>query len=145
MDKSKHLETVITTHQITKEEQLLNKHRDKSSEVKGALEKEYGSNMYYAFNSGSYAKNTAINTKFDFDIVAPFKRNAFGSNGTLKDMYENVYDFLYETYKDEASVIKQKVSIGIEFFRDDDGDVVKIDVVPGRELNQDQYVDDENL
>ncbi len=145
MDKSKHLESVITTHQITKEEQLLNKHRDKSKEVKEALQKEYGSNLYSPFNSGSYAKNTAINTKFDFDMIAPFKRNAFGSKGTLKEMYENVFDFLYEEYKDEANVIKQKVSIGIEFFSDSDGDVVKIDVVPGREFNQDQYSDDENL
>ena len=145
MDKSKHLESVITTHRITKEEQLLNKHRDKSKEVKEALQKEYDSNLYSPFNSGSYAKNTAINTKFDFDMIAPFKRNAFGSKGTLKEMYENVFDFLYEKYKDEANVIKQKVSIGIEFFSDSDGDVVKIDVVPGREFNQDQYSDDENL
>lgn len=145
MDKNKHLESVIKTHQITKEEQLLNKHRDKSKDVKESLEKEYGSNIYSPFNSGSYAKNTAINTKFDFDMIAPFKKNAFGSNGTLKDMYNNVYDFLYEKYKDEANVIKQKVSIGIEFFRDEEGDIVKIDVVPGRELNQDKYPDDENL
>lgn len=145
MDKCKHLESVIKTHQITKEEQLLNKHRDRSNEVKHDLQKEYGANIYSPFNSGSYAKNTAINTKFDFDTIAPFKRNAFGSNGTLKDMYENVFDFLYEKYKDVAYVKKQKVSIGIEFYSDDDGDIVKIDVVPGRELNQDQYANDENL
>ena len=41
MDKNKHLESVIKTHQITKEEQLLNKHRDKSKDVKESLEKEY--------------------------------------------------------------------------------------------------------
>ena len=40
---------------------------------------------------------------------------------------------------------KQKVSIGIEFYADSEGDVVKIDVVPGREFNQDQYKDDQNL
>lgn len=143
MDKN--LDSVIKTHQITKEEQLLTKHKDKSKEVKEALEEKYESNIYSPFNSGSYAKNTAMNTKFDFDMVCPFKRNAFGSNGTLKQMYEDVFDFLYEKYKDEANVRKQKVSIGIEFFADEDGDIVKIDVVPGRELNQDQYKDDENL
>lgn len=145
MDKNLHLDSVITTHQITKEEQLLNKHKVKNKEVKEALEKKYESNIYSPFNSGSYAKNTAMNTKFDFDMVCPFKRNAFGSNGTLKQMYEDVFDFLNEKYKDTANVRKQKVSIGIEFFADGDGDVVKIDVVPGRELNQDQYKDDENL
>ena len=145
MDKSKHLESVITTHQITKEKDLLDKHIQKKNEVKEALEEKYGSNIYSPFNSGSYAKNTAINTKFDFDLVSPFKRNAFGSNGTLKKMYEDVYDFLYEKYKNEAEVKKQKVSIGLEFYTDKDGDKIRIDVVPGRELNQDQYKDDENL
>lgn len=145
MDKNKHLESVISTHQIIKEETLLDKHIQKKNEVKAALEDKYGSDVYSPFNSGSYAKNTAVNTKFDFDLVSPFKRNAFGSNGTLKEMYEDVYNFLYEKYKDVAEVKKQKVSIGLEFYADSDGDIIKIDVVPGRELNQDQYKDDENL
>lgn len=145
MDKSLHLETVIKTHQITKENDLLNKHIQKKNEVKDALKEKYGSNVYTPFNSGSYAKNTAINTKFDFDLISPFKRTAFGSNGTLKEMYEDVYDFLYEKYKNDAEVRKQKVSIGLEFYTDEKGDKIKIDVVPGRELNQDQYKSDENL
>lgn len=145
MDKSKHLESVIKTHQITKEESLLDKHIQKKNEVKAALEEKYGGNVYSPFNSGSYAKNTAINTKFDFDLVAPYKRNAFGANGTLKEMYESAYEFLYEKYKDVAEVKKQKVSIGLEFYADSDGDKIRIDVVPGRELNQEQYKDDENL
>lgn len=145
MDKSKHLESVIKTHQITKEKKLLDKHIEKKDEVKVALEEKYGDDIYAPFNSGSYAKNTAINTKFDFDLVSPFKRNAFGSNGTMKEMYDDVYNFLYEKYKDVAEVKKQKVSIGLEFYADSEGDILKIDVVPGRELNQDQYADDENL
>ena len=145
MDKNLHLESVIKTHQITKEESLLIKHKDKNKEVKEALEGKYKENIYFLFNSGSYAKNTAINTKFDFDLVAPFKRNAFGSNGTLKEMYGDIYNFLYEKYKDVAEVKKQKVSIGLEFHADSDGDKIKIDVVAGRELNQDQYKKDENL
>jgi len=145
MDKTLHLDSVIKTHQITKEEQLLNKHKEKNKEIKESLEEKYGSNIYSPFNSGSYAKNTAMNTKFDFDMVSPFKRNAFGSNGTLKKMFEDVYDFLFEKYNSQATVRKQKVSVGIEFHSDDDDDIVKIDVVPGRELNQDQYSVDENL
>lgn len=145
MDKKLHLEAVIKTHQITKEKEFLDKHIQKKNEVKKALEEKYGTNVYSPFNSGSYAKNTAINTKFDFDLVSPFKRNAFGSNGTLKEMYEDVYDFLYEKYKNDAEVRKQKVSIGLVFYADNDGDVINIDVVPGRELNQGQYDDDKNL
>lgn len=145
MDKNLYLDTVIKTHQIAKEKSLLDKHVQKKNEVKEALEKEYGSNIYAPFNSGSYAKNTAINTKFDFDLVSPFKRNAFGAKGTLKEMYEAVYDFLFEKYKDDAEVRRQKVSIGLQFYADSNGDKIKIDVVPGRELNQDQYKEDENL
>jgi hypothetical protein len=60
-------------------------------------------------------------------------------------MYENVYDFLYEKYKDVAEVKKQKVSIGLEFYADAAGDKIKIDVVPGRELTQDKYNDNKDL
>lgn len=145
MDKNLHLDSVIKTHQITKEEQLLTKYKEKNKEIKEALEENYGGNIYSPFNSGSYAKNTAINIRFDFDLISPFKRNAFGSNGTLKEMYEDLFDFLYEKYKGVAEVKKQKVSIGIDFYADADGDKIKIDVVPGRELNLDQYTKDENL
>jgi len=60
-------------------------------------------------------------------------------------MYEAVYNLLYNLYSSEADVRKQKVSIGLEFYADNVGDKIKIDVVPGREINQDQYNDDENL
>jgi hypothetical protein len=144
MDKNLHLDSVVKTHQITKEEQLLSKHKEKNKEVKEALEKNYGENIYSPFNSGSYAKNTAINIKFDFDLVSPFKRNAFGSKGTLKEMYEDVFKFLFDKYNHNGDiVIRQKVSIGITF-KTDAGEI-KIDVVPGREFNQDQYKDDQNL
>lgn len=142
MEKTNHLESVIKTHQITKEKQLLDKHIAKRDEVKETLEEKYKEDIYSPFNSGSYPKNTAINTKFDIDLVVPFKRNVFG---TLKEMYEALYEFLYDKYKGEATIKKQKVSIGLEFTMDKDGDVIKIDVVPGRELNQKQYEEDENL
>lgn len=142
-DKNKHLDCVLNSHKISKEQELYDKHITKKDAVKEALEAKYGSDLYSPFNSGSLAKNTAVNTKFDIDLVAPFKRNAFD---TLEKMYSAVYDFLYEKYNGKgASVRKQKVSIGIEFNQDEDGHVIKIDVVPGRELNQGQYKDDNKL
>lgn len=145
-DKNKHLECVLSSHKISKEEKRLDKHIDRRNEIKEALEEKYGSNLYSPFNSGSYAKNTAVNIKFDFDLMAPFKRNAFGSNGTLKDMYDSVYQFIHGKYHvKEATVRDQKVSIGIEFYPDSDGHIVNIDVVPGRELNLDQYKEDSKL
>jgi hypothetical protein len=139
-DKNKHLDCVLSSHQISKEQGLLDKHINKKNEIKEALEAKYGKNLYSPFNSGSYAKNTAVNTKFDFDLVAPFKRNAFD---TLEKMYSEVFDFLNEKYKNEGTVRRQKVSIGLEFYSD--GDFIKIDVVPGRELNQDSYNEDNKL
>lgn len=141
-DKNKHLDSVLKSHKINKEQSLLDKHIAKRDEIKEALEEKYGCNLYSTFNSGSYAKNTAVNKKFDFDMIAPFKRDAFD---TLEKMYTEVYEFLYDKYKSEATVRKQKVSIGLDFYADSNGDVIKIDVVPGRELNQDQYKKDEKL
>ena len=141
-NKSNYLNDVLTTHRISKEQSLLDKHKTKRDEIIAALKEKYGLDMYDPFNSGSYAKNTAVNKKFDFDLMAPFKKNAFA---TLKEMYESIFEFLNAKYGNEAIVRQQKVSIGIEFYADKDGDVVKVDVVPGRELNKDQYADDKKL
>lgn len=145
-DKNKHLDCVLSSHKISNEQDLLDKHIERRKEIKEALEIKYGGDLYAPFNSGSYAKNTAVNLKFDFDLMAPFKRNAFNSNGTLKEMFDSVFEFLKEKYHGkEATVRDQKVSTGIEFYADEDGHIVKVDVVPGRELNVDQYKDDKKL
>ncbi len=141
-DKSKHLQQVLDTHRMSHIQNLLDKHKGKRDEIKEYLEKHYGDKIYNPINSGSYAKHTAINTKFDLDIVAPFKRSSFD---TLEKMYEDVYELLSEKFGDEANVRKQKVSIGIIFFEDDDGDKINIDVVPGRELSKDSYKDSKDL
>lgn len=142
INKTQHLKDVLESHKIKKEQTLLDKHIAKRNEIKESLEEKYSFNIYSPFNSGSYAKNTAVNKKFDFDFMVPFKRNAFD---TLEQMFNDVFDFLQEKYKASAIIKKQKVSIGLEFFPDEIGDIVKIDLVPGRELNKDQYLKDKNL
>jgi hypothetical protein len=141
-NRSNYLNDVLTTHSISKEQALLDKHKDKRDEIIAALKEHFGADMYNTFNSGSYAKNTAVNKKFDFDLIAPFKKDAFN---TLEDMYQSVYNFLNAKYEGEAYVRQQKVSIGLEFYPDADGDAINVDVVPGRELNKDQYIDDKKL
>lgn len=141
-DKTQHLQQVLETHRMTHIEKLLDKYKEKRQKVKEALEDNYKDKIYNSINSGSYAKHTAINIKFDLDIVVPFKRNSFD---TLEEMFNDVFGFLYEKYKGIAEVRKQKVSIGIIFDADDNGDEINIDVVAGRELNQDQYTEDHNL
>jgi len=60
-------------------------------------------------------------------------------------MFTSLYDFLDKEYGSVAIVRKQKVSIGVIFFADQDGDTISIDVVPGRELNADQYEEDKKI
>jgi hypothetical protein len=142
VDKKTHLENALETHRMSQINDLLEKYKTRREDVKNALVEHYSDKTYTPFNSGSFKKHTAINIKFDLDLVTPFKRNSFD---TLEKMFDDVHDFLYEKYKDEATVKKQKVSIGITFNPDDDGDVICIDVTPGRELNQDKYIEDKYL
>ncbi|EGE13964.1 hypothetical protein E9M_02203 [Moraxella catarrhalis 46P47B1] len=118
---------------------LVNKYREKRDEIKAFLNEQYGSKIYESFNSGSYKKHTAINTKFDLDLVVPFKHNAFS---TLEKMFEDVLEKLTEKYKDETTVKKQGVSIGLTF---DEEDEINIDVVPARETSQDSFPEHEDL
>jgi hypothetical protein len=141
-NKQEYLQNVLETHRMTHVQNLVDKFKTKRNEVKEALESHYGSNIYNPFNSGSFKKHTAINTKFDLDVVVPFKKDSFE---TLDKMFDSLYDFLYDEYGEVAQIRKQKVSIGIIFDEDDDGDVISLDIVPGRELNQDQYSEDNKL
>lgn len=143
-NKSERLNDSLDSYSLNKAEALKNKFIKKKNELKEAVAKEYGDKMYSPRDSGSHAKHTAINIRFDMDTIAPFKRNSFD---TLKEMFDSVYDFLKKEYQDtnKALVKRQTVSIGVEFPADEDGDVVKVDLVPGRELNQDQYEKDRNL
>ena len=142
--KEEHLQDVLDTNKMTHIDALLTKYKTKRDEVKEALEEKYTNSIYSPMNSGSYAKHTAINSKFDLDIIAPFKRDSFD---TLEKMFEDVYQFLFKKYDEsgEGNVRKQKVSIGIEFNADKDGDIVNLDVVPGRELSEGSYKDAKDL
>lgn len=144
INKDKYLNDILESYSLNRDEKLKEKFVKKKNELKENLEKEFGSKMYNCRDSGSYAKHTANNDKLDMDTVAPFKYDSFD---TLEKMFDAVYDFLKKTYEDTglAKVRKQKVSVGIIFNVDADGDVVKLDVVAGRELSQDQYDKDKNL
>lgn len=135
-DKNKYLSEVLETHKLHHVQEFVNKVQTKRDEIKLMLSNHYGNKKYTAFNSGSIAKHTATNIKFDMDVVEPFKRNAFD---TLQAMFDDVYDTLAEEYGSNV-VRKQKVSVGLEFPKDDGDDLpVQIDVVPGRELSEDDY------
>lgn len=137
--KSDYLNSVLESYRMKHIEELINTYRTKRDEIKQFLNEQYGSKIYDPFNSGSYKKHTAINTKFDLDLVVPFKHNAFS---TLEKMFEDVLEKLTEKYKDETTVKKQGVSIGLTF---DEEDEINIDVVPARETSQDSFLEHEDL
>lgn len=142
ISKQEYLDKSLQTHRMSHIDDLVKKYNDKRDTVKEAIESKYGVDIYAPMNSGSFAKYTAINIKFDLDLLVPFKRNSFD---TLESMFDDIYDFLYEEYKDEATVRKQKVSIGLVFHSDTDGDEINLDIVPARELNKDTYSNDNKL
>ncbi|MEL6439072.1 MAG: nucleotidyltransferase [Cyanobacteria bacterium J06621_8] len=142
ISKEEYLQNVLNSNKFSHIDNLIDKYKEKRDEVKEELKNNYQSNIYNPLNSGSFAKHTAINSKFDLDIVVSFKKAAFE---TLQEMFDDVFEFLNENYNDKADIRKQKVSIGIEFFPDKDGDIISLDIVPGRELNQDQYSEDKKI
>lgn len=100
--------------------------KKKRDEVETAIREEFGDKVKTVKYSGSIAKHTAINSSKDLDLAIHFKKESFD---TLKEMYENVFDFLDYNY----NVRKQKVSIGLTDF--------DVDVVPGRRIDEE---DDSN-
>ena len=132
IEKNNHLREVLDTHKMCHVQDFVDKVKQRREEIKEKMRNHYGNNKYSSFDSGSFAKHTAINIKFDLDLVEPFKHSAFG---TLQDMFDDVYDFLAEEYKDTGvTVRKQKVSVGVSFpIEEGDNKPVELDVVPGRE------------
>lgn len=143
-DKNQHLKEVLDTHKMCHVQDFVDKVKHRREEIKSKMHDHYGSNKYSSFCSGSFAKHTAINVKFDLDLVEPFKHDAFG---TLQDMFDDVYDFLAGEYSNTGVTIrKQKVSIGIVFpIEDGDEKPVELDVVPGRELSDGDYPNSHDL
>lgn len=137
--KSNYLNSVLESYRMKHIDGLVNKYREKRDEIKAFLNEQYGSKIYESFNSGSYKKHTAINTKFDLDLVAPFKRNSFS---TLEEMFDDVFEKLTEKYQNETDVKKQGVSIGLTFNEEDE---INIDVVPARETSQNTFSEEKNL
>lgn len=141
-DINQYLEAVLKSYKIQEDGDLLKKHQDRRTEIREILQGLYPSVIYSPFDSGSYAKRTAINESYDLDLVVPFKKNAFAN---LTDMYESLYKFFGLYLKNQARVRRQAVSIGIEFLPDCDGDVVRIDLVPAMELEMNSYPEDPRL
>jgi hypothetical protein len=145
LNKSKYLQGVLESYKMKHVSDLMEKYIEKREVVKEALVEKFKDQIATrAINSGSYAKHDAINTKFDLDVCQPFKRNAFDS---LEEMANAVFNFFNEEFEDDDLVAdatrKQRVSTCITFVID--GNEIQMDIVPGRELSADDYVDTHRL
>jgi hypothetical protein len=152
-NKNEHLKKVLDTHDINNVEHL-SKFLEKKNKVKDALNRKFSEQKASnSIDSGSYAKRTAINTKFDIDCCIPFRKKTPGRNDekgfeTLSEMFDEVYKYLKNEYTKEDddlskdNVRKQKVSIGLKF--DIDGVEFDMDVVPGRERPANNDYNDNN-
>lgn len=143
-DKKQHLDCVLKSHNIENNEQLINNYRSKRDEVKTDLQDKYKGKIYNLINSGSYKKKTAVNIKFDIDLIIPFKKS--GAD-TLEATFNEIFKYFNEDYRKKDSTLitvkKQKVSIGLEFIVD--GQMLYLDIVPGREVNDYEKDGDLNL
>jgi len=144
-DKSRYLQRVLKSHKMRHVQATMDKYIKKREEIKDALANYYGDKrVTRAINSGSFAKHSAINEKYDVDICQPFK---YGSFSTLEEMADDVYDFFTNVYQDVQLVRwktrKQRVSVGLTFLID--GEEIGMDVVPGRELAEEDYKETNRL
>lgn len=85
-----------------------------------------------AQKSGSRAKGTAIKGKSDIDIFVSIT----DKNGqySIKDLYNNLYDYLRGQLATSISMRKQNVSIGIEYAG------CSIDITPAKRYNGSCYI-----
>lgn len=141
-DKNKHLECVLKSHNIENNEELMTAYRNKRNGVREDLKNKYSGAIYRILHSGSYKKNTAVNIKFDMDLVVPFKKD---EADTLEKIFNDLYKYFNEDYRKKDSTLlevkKQKIAIGLVFLVD--GHMLDLDIVPGREVND--YEDDGDL
>jgi hypothetical protein len=131
--RNQHLSCVLKSHKIENNEDLMKAYRKKRDEVREALKAKYGSRIYWMIHSGSYKKFTAVNIKFDMDLVVPFKKE---EAETLKQLFDEIRAF-FDDYKKRDTTLKdvkgQKIAIGLTF--EVDGHTLDLDIVPGREIN----------
>lgn len=144
-DKNKHLKNVLESYKMYHVQNKMEKYIEKRENIKDELDLKYSTKkVTRAINSGSNAKHTPINSKFDIDICLPFKKDSFE---TLEKMSDDVFNFFMNEYEDEQLVKyktkKQRVSVGLTFLID--GEEIGMDIVPGRELNEDDYKESHRL
>jgi hypothetical protein len=141
-NSDEYLKKVLAEENIKADPDYLKKVLKKRTEMKDWLIEEFGFLMVNgrSEDAGSFSKRTAINSKFDCDIVLPFKKDSYN---TLKEMYYDVYERICRKFGNIARV--QKQTKGIEVILQAGCDEIYFDIVPGREINNYAIEKDLNL
>lgn len=126
---SQTLSEILQSYSLNRYAAQKGKLHDKYQRVLQILHREFGDQLAdNPFQSGSLAKGTPINVKFDLDMVVPFKRGAFDSP---EAMYKAIGKLLQ---RNEYKPRYQKVSFGVPVGKS------FLDVVPGLEINPNNYL-----
>ena len=141
---NKHLKCVLDSHALELEEVQMRAYRQKRDEIEKALAQKFEGAIYRPLYSGSYAKHTGINSKFDIDLAVPFKRPVYPDPSR---MYNDVHDFLKQyqffNFPSISQVTKQRRSINLVFSLPDVE--LDMDIVPGLESGWESYPENHDL
>jgi len=104
---NQHLDKVLKSHRYT-QDGVYDQLKTKRNTVVELIQKEFGSQIYSPFDSGSILKKTAIRSHFDYDIIVPFKYEAFGHP---KEMLSPLHKFFQ---RQQFKTREQNVSVGLD-------------------------------
>ena len=137
-DPDHFLNKIILTENLKSDPNGLRKLQHIKNNIRNILWKEFGDDLVvYPEIAGSIFKKTALKSKYDLDIILPFKKHSYHS---LKQMYHDVFERIRVNIACD-SVCKQTKSIGISICSH--GQIFHLDIVPGREINN--YKSDRDL
>lgn len=140
---SSYLNCCLDTYAMRHIQDEVRFYKEKRDLVQKALEQKYkgklAGNIIY---SGSVAKSTEINIKYDVDLIVPFNYDAFPN---IEEMSKDIYRFFQSEFSDThmLSPRNQRVSVGLSFTKP--GLEISMDIVPGREIKRRGYEPDHYL
>lgn len=130
MELEEYLKSILSSQTIAPDSNEMKLLQESKEEVEELLQAAFSESNPTILPAGSKAKGTMIKDSYDLDLICYFEHDDNGAGETLKDIYDNVAEFLDDSYyverKNSALRIKS---------RDKQMDY-HIDVVPGR------FVDD---
>ncbi len=143
MNINDHLQQVLYSNSPNRiENSTLNDLNSVRQEIAEFLQREFPLNKERVgnpFNAGSWEKNTAVNVRFDLDLVVPFRFR--DREEGPKSIKRDVCNALTEKFhgRNGFSVQNQRVSTGIKVQRG--GRLIEIDVVAGMEPDRDAFIE----